>query len=192
MSRNGNRPTREVTLEREAKAWAMRSRGRTQDHIATELGLAQGTVSRILGRVEARELKRLSANVERIKARQNAQLEHMLEESVDAWHKSKQPRKRASSRSGGGSGDEVETHEVIERDGDPSHLYCAMTALGHQRQLWGLDVMAALPESATSIAELARDLLTRGASYEKRKAEGQQAGSTPGASTGDERGAPPV
>jgi hypothetical protein len=165
---------RQQVLEHERRTWHLRCRGWAQTRIADSLGLSQPAVSKILRRIELRELKRLAGSVERIKATQNGQLEHILEEALDAWHRSKAPKKRASSRTQGGAGDgpggTVTTQEAIERDGDPVHLYCAMQALAHQRSLFGLDVMPSLAEPAASVAELARDLLTRAAAYEQREA----------------------
>jgi len=191
----------EQTVEHERKAWAFRCRGWSQNRIAAELGLSQPGVCKMLGRIESRELKRLTKNVERLKVSQNGQLEHVIEEAVDAWHRSKTPKKRAARRTtaddgqgdGQGGGGEVQTTEIIERDGDPSHLYCAMVAMGNQRSLWGLDVMPALSEPAASVAELARDLLTRGATYENRKqAEEGQGGHPAGDGGGGSAGTPAV
>lgn len=165
-------PVDNVRRAREARAWEMRSRGRSQLSIARELGLTQSGVSRLLARVERRELRRLSAAVERLKVVQSAQLDHIIEESLEAWHRSKTPKKRAASKTAvggeGDGGDEVRTTEVVERDGDTGYLYSAMQALTHQRSLWGLDVMPALSESAVTVAELARDMFARGTAYEQR------------------------
>lgn len=199
-----------VLRAREARAWAMRSRGWSQIRIATELGIGQPSVSKLLGRVEARELKRMSKSVERVKVTQHSQLEHVIEEALDAWHRSKTPRKRAARKTVGGMppmphGDDddpahisvpdtVETSEIIERDGDTGYLYAAMTAMGNIRSLWGLDVAPALQEPASSIASLTADLFARASSYEQRSATTQasEAGNTAGAAPAPEGGASEV
>jgi hypothetical protein len=197
-----NRSQSQIAAARETRAWRMRSRGWTQHRIADELGMEQGSVSRMLDRIETRELKRLSGSVGRVKAVQNAQLEHAIEESMDAWHRSKNPRKRAARKeaTAGGSGsgpdegqagDSVQTTEVIERDGDPAHLYCAMGAMDRQRSLWGLDVAAAQQEPVASVAELAKSLLTTGDAYQKRRkheAQADPAGDSPGPVPADRGG----
>ena len=171
-------PVDNIQRARETRAWDLRARGLSQSRIAEALGITQPAVSKLLRRVERRELRRLSAAIESLKAVQSAQLDYVIGESLSAWERSKMPRKRAASkRSIGGDGDgqgdggdEVQTTEVVERDGDTGYLYAAMQALSHQRSLWGLDVAPALQEPAASVAELARDLFARGAAYEQRRA----------------------
>jgi len=176
-------PDDSIIRSRETHAWAMRARGFSQVRIARELGLTQSGVSRLLRRVESRELRRMSKSIERIKAVQNAAFEAIIEESLEAWQRSKTPRKRAARKTSGdgqgGADDAVETTEVVERDGDCSYLYAAMNAMGGQRSLWGLDVAPALQEPASSIARLAQDLFARGSSYEQRQAEQGQPGDPP-------------
>lgn len=183
-------PVDNIQRARETRAWRLRSRGWSQQRIADELGVTQSAVSRLLGRVERRELRRMSASVERIKVVQSAQLEYVADEALAAWERSKTPRKRAASKRAvgegqGEGGDEIQTTEVIERDGDTGYLYAAMTALTHQRSLWGLDVAPALQEPMASVAELARDFLGRGTAYENRRAEEEAARDPAGAGPAD-------
>lgn len=170
------RPNRTQSLEHECRAWEYRCRGWGQRRIAEAIAVSQPAVSKILRRVETRELKRLSESVERIKVIQTGELEHVIEETVDAWHRSKLPKKRAIQRtvSGGGhdeDGDgpnQISTQEAVERDGDPAYLYAAMNAMDRVRALWGLDVAPALQDPTSSVAELARDLLKRADAYDQR------------------------
>jgi hypothetical protein len=186
------RPHPNVTALREVKAWSLRARGWTETRIAVELGVNQSSVSRMLERIEARELARMSASVERTKVVHHAQLDHVIEESLDAWYRSKLPRKRAARKTSGegdgGGGDEVQTTEVIERDGDTGYLYAAMQAMGAQRSLWGLDVAPALQEPAATVAELAKDVLSKASAYQARAAEGPT-GNPAGADRADPPGA---
>lgn len=192
------KPEPQVQRAREARAWRLRSRGWSQYRIADELRMSQGGVSRLLQRIERRELKRMSRSVESIKVTQNAQLEHIVGESLDAWDRSKTPRKRAARKTAGsgdgdGDGATVETSEVVERDGDCSYLYAAMNAMGAQRSLWGLDVAPALQEPAASVASLAADCLARGLAYEQRKEpQASPAGDPAGAGRADPVGAAEV
>jgi hypothetical protein len=171
-------PPDDVQRAREVRAWRLRSRGWTQGRIGDELGITQGAISKLLARVEARESRRMAKRSGRVKVVQSAVLDHITEEAIDAWHRSKAPRKRAASKrsmpggdgDAGDAGDEVQTTEVVERDGDTGYLYAAMTAMGHQRSLWGLDVAPALQDPAASVSELVRDFVGRGATYEQRRA----------------------
>lgn len=167
------------------EAWRLRSRGMSQNRIARELGLSQGTVSRLLAAIERRMLREFAGEWERLKVTQNAQLEHIVEEAIEAWHRSKTPRKRAASKTavgdGDGQGDEVRTTEVIERDGDTGYLYAAMQGLAHIRGLWGLDVAPAMQDATSTVAEVTRSLFRRVEDHERREAEEAAAenGATP-------------
>src|SRR5438270_8759700 len=155
-----------AVLERESKVWARTQAGYTQDQIATELGIEQGNVSRILERIQSRVLMQLTGSVESHKIQQTARLEWIYAESMRAWEQSKTPRKRAIRRTGGGDGGEdgeaLETREAVDRDGDTNFLHCGMAALRDIRSLWGLDVAPALQEPASSIAAIALDMVNRG------------------------------
>lgn len=197
--RPSQRPPDQVTAARMSRAWTLRARGWSQCAIAEELGITQSAVSKLLARIERRELKRLAAAVERQKVTQHFHLEHVASEAFQAWDRSKTPRKRAASRrsidGGGGGGDgqggdEVQTTEVIERDGDPSYLYAAMQALGNLRSLWGLDVLAAQQDAASTIAAITRDMAERAESYERDEATQGGAGD-PGRTDGPDAGGAP-
>jgi len=137
----------------QAKAWSLRQRGWAQDRIAESLGVHQSQISRWLDVTNRRELARLSKHVERQKVTQTAWLEHIFDEALQAWERSKQPRARVTRRQGeapeilgkdgkvigrGKSPEQTATqHE--QRDGDPVHLQTAMQAARELRRLWGLD-----------------------------------------------------
>lgn len=198
------RPHPNTVALREARAWDLRCRGWSQSRIARALDVTQSGVSKMLDRIEVRELKRMSESVEREKVTQTGQLGHIIEQAMDAWHRSRKPRKRAASKTTGGGegpgGDSVVSTEVIERDGDPAHLYVAMNAMDRVRSLWGLDVAPAMQDPAASVADLARDVFARAAAYEQRlaapaaaPAEPDQAGhpgGTPGPDPGRAEGVP--
>jgi predicted transcriptional regulator len=71
------------------QAWSLAQRGRTQGEIATELGITQPSVSKILARVEQRVLGELAASVQDRKLRHAVRLEYLCREAVDAWESSK-------------------------------------------------------------------------------------------------------
>jgi hypothetical protein len=152
----------------------------TTQAIADQLGITRQGVEAILKRVESRELVRLSKSVERVKVTNHHRLEHVIEESFAAWHKSKEPLKRASRKKTGGvninpDGDdddceqEVTSTEVIERTGDVRYLHTGMGAMEAEAKLWGLEVLPASNERASSISELAQDMKRRGEEYETRQ-----------------------
>lgn len=191
------RPPDQVVKARETHAWAMRARGMSQARIGAELGLTRGGVHRLLKRIERRELKRMSEGIESVKITQHHVLEHISGEALEAWDRSKTPRKRAASKrsvgeGGEGPGDEVQTSEVVERDGDCSYLYCAMQALGHIRSLWGLDVAPAQQDAVTSIAAITKDMTDRARTYEDRTATEAPAGDPGGPDRPAPGGAPEV
>jgi predicted transcriptional regulator len=135
----------QTRVSQQSEAWAFRQRGWTQARIAEKLGVNQSTVCRWLDTIERRELARLSKRVESQKVRQTAILELIVDESLQAWDRSKTPRKRASKKTAGGilgkNGQPIDATQtdVQDRDGDPAHLNTAMQAMREARRLWGLD-----------------------------------------------------
>jgi predicted transcriptional regulator len=135
----------------EARCWQLRQRGYSQRRIADELGLDQGTVCRMLRRVERREFERLSRQVDRHKATQTAILEGLVDEAIQAWERSK--GRRSSARRSvkhkfvedeHGKVEEkpaasVNVTETIETAGDVAYLDRAMEGLRQIRKIWGLD-----------------------------------------------------
>lgn len=114
--------------ERERQAWSLTQRGRTQGEIATELGITQPSVSKILARLEQRVLGELAGSVQELELRQAARLEYLYREAVDAWESSK-PLSA------------VDGSAAAERraPGDRRFLAEARTVLADLRRLWGLD-----------------------------------------------------
>jgi predicted transcriptional regulator len=86
---NNGRVTSEQARHNEELAWQLRIKGWTTTRIAQELQIQQPAVSKILQRVEARAIKQLDAEIGGFKVRQATQLEHMLDEALQAWEKSK-------------------------------------------------------------------------------------------------------
>src|SRR5262249_57160402 len=101
----------------------------------------------MLRRVEARELKRLSEQVERWKLLQSEALWFVIyAEAMAAWEKSKEPdksiRRRVRTNDLGAlepvPGDVI-VMTITDSDGDPAFLAAAREALADLRKLWGLD-----------------------------------------------------
>ena len=137
--------------------------GWSQHAIAADLQISQAAVSKILARVEARELRDLTATVERQKVRQTQRLEYVFREAVGAWQASKAGATRKRQRiveGGAGAGQTVAEMTVASEHGDPRYLETARKALTDLRKLWGLeapqrvDVQASAPYATLSEAEL--------------------------------------
>lgn len=127
--------TNEQAREHERRAWELRTRGWSQTRIGAELSLDQSTISKALQRVSARVLAELRPQVEAMKAEQTAQLEHLLDEAVQAWERSRRPKVTTAD------GDDVKT-VTLETAGEPRFLAEARALLTSIRDLWGLDAPA--------------------------------------------------
>jgi hypothetical protein len=113
----------------------------------------------------------LDKQISNRKIDQDAKLSWIYSEACRAWEHSKQPRKRAVSKTAGddqGAVDTQETREAIDRDGNTEFLYVGMKALQDIRSLWGLDVQPASQDGALSVAALVVDITNRATLYEER------------------------
>ena len=150
--------------------------GWTQPQIARDLGISQAAVSKILKRIETRQLREWAETRERQKTKQTLRLEHLFAEAIRAWHESKADttrRRQRQTQDGDGAGATVAELVVENQHGDPRYLNEARKALADQRKLWGLDAPQKvdlhasrnpyddMPEEALR-AELARQALLLG------------------------------
>jgi hypothetical protein len=149
-----NRPNKALQLEREKTAWALRCKCKTTQSIANVLGITRQGVEAILDRVEKREAAKLSRSFHRVKARHYHQLEHVKEETIDAWHQSKEAGHRVKQTGDGGDGEGATVTEAFNREGNVQYLHTAMKAMSHQAEILGLNVEAASQDvaSAASVA----------------------------------------
>jgi predicted transcriptional regulator len=153
-------PRGKARSDLKVRAWKLRQRGWTQQRIAESLGVDQGNVSRWLDALDKAELERLAPLAERQKVFQNALLGLLVDESLQAWERSKKPRTKVSRRLGdvitdqagkplkAPSGEDLrkpstDITEIVERDGDPAWIDRVIKALAELRQLWGLNVAEA-------------------------------------------------
>jgi transposase len=81
---------KEVTIERERRAWELRQKGWSHRRIAAELGIDDSTVTKALQRVTKRALIDLKDKVEEMKTEQTFQLDHIQDEAMQAWERSKE------------------------------------------------------------------------------------------------------
>ena len=118
-----------------------------------------------------------------MKVTQTGVLEHLLNESLDAWERSKKPKKRASERTGpklvGPDGQGVGSSRVVdmmERDGEPAYLDRAFQALRDLRRLWGIDAPERKQEEqsgAFTVADFAARLKANAAKHDELRTSTQ-------------------
>lgn len=176
-----------------ARAWELRQRGKTLATIAREIGVDRSNVVRWLAEIERRELARLSTEVERKKVLQDGVLEHVLEESLEAWERSKAPRTRIRETKGpdepildangnpviGPDGKPVmapgqKITEVVQQTGDVHYVDRALQALAELRKLWGLNVAEKANDNGPgSFAERVKALKARADRFEAREPDAE-------------------
>lgn len=158
-----SRVPKEVTAERESKAWAMRQKMMTEAQIAQELGITQPAVSVMLKRIASRMATELSGKVQELKATQTGQLEYIAAEALAGWERSKlnaemlrtvteEVALKSEVETLDDDGQPVRRKKVIlpvakttttktveGQAGDPRFLDQARGALGDIRDIWGLE-----------------------------------------------------
>lgn len=140
---HGGHEPRPRIRTRELRVMELTVLGWSQHQIASELGVTQAAVSKILRRVEGRILRDLRTTVERHKVRHTLRLERIFAEAMRAWDDSKSDatrrRQRKTEPSDGARGATVAELVVENQHGDPRYLGEALRALADHRKLWGLD-----------------------------------------------------
>lgn len=162
MGSRKNGVPREVTQQREMTAWELRQLGWTQQRIANEMGVAQGTVSKALTRLGTKYNQETMKNVAAVKGEQIAQLEAIRDMAMQEWLNSRSEYKEVSVRyqrvteehidpdtlEDWEPPDEEEDSEkrlqimtIIRRQrlGDPRYLKIAMEASAEIRKIMGID-----------------------------------------------------
>ena len=131
---------------RELRAMELTVLGWNQQQIASDLGISQPAVSKLLRRVEERVLTELRTLVERQKVRHTMRLEHLFAEAMRAWADSKadttKRKQRRTQGQSGGDGATVAEITTESQHGDPRYLDEARKLLADHRKLWGLDAPA--------------------------------------------------
>lgn len=142
---------KEISVQRETTAWDLRTRkGYTHAKIAEDLGLERSAVTKILRRVSSRASKEMLDEAVEEKITQIAQLHTIVEESMQAWERSKDAAKtmtqylRAISIEGANGEQKNTTLKVEEQAGDARYLETAMKAMAEIRKLLGIDSPAKL------------------------------------------------
>jgi len=144
---HGKRPSKEQLEAREDQAYRLRLLGKTPEEIGEVFGVTDRQVRTYLERAKERtveDLRRLEGKAGIV--RQFWVLNHVLDESLAAWERSKEVKKiKTAGVETGGIG---EVSGVIKRKtgqreedqiGDPSYLDRALKASAEIRALLGLD-----------------------------------------------------
>ena len=124
--------TTEKTLYNDKTAFDLRVKGWSQLRIAEHLGVSQSAISLILTRVNAKYAKNFMSKINDVKTEQVAQHQFIIDESMGAWTKSKNPRKRKNKDG------EV---EQISAHGDARYLDTAMRAMESIRKILGVHLI---------------------------------------------------
>lgn len=142
--KKGGRINKALALERQRRAWELRTQGRTERQIAAELGVDQSTVHAALARASDAYLASVQGDVARLKAEQSAVLQHAQAEALAAWERSKGGLKhvRKSSREKA-EGEPAAPASVVqewqEDAGDPRYLAEVRAASEALLKVWGLN-----------------------------------------------------
>jgi DNA-binding CsgD family transcriptional regulator len=137
----GHEPRARIRL-REARVLELSVRGWSQAQIADDLGVTQAAVSKILARLDRRQLREQAETVGRQKAQQSRQLDHLYAQAIGAWDASRTDstvRRQRQTHAAGGAGTTVAEIVTEPQHGDPRYLAEARKALADRRKLWGLD-----------------------------------------------------
>ena len=148
------RLSKEQSIEKRVTAWALRAKGWTELRIAAQLGVNQSTISRWLKAIAERTLRDLDEQARTELVVMLGQLQHAADELMQAWERSKAPKKRAGKRSKPtfdvsgkpGHPEEVTTSEVIERDGEAVYLLAYQSTLDRIVKLLALEDRMARPD----------------------------------------------
>ena len=144
------------------ECWRLRCRGWPEWRIGKHLGITQQAVNYHLKK--AREQHKL--DTEAYIVEYVGQLDAMVEQGFDSWHKSLEPQRRARQTTDA-DGNEVTVNEAIEREGSTHYLTLALAALDRKAKVLGLNVADA-PQEPFTVSSLAAEVDERGKAYEQR------------------------
>ena len=139
---------REVTRERERRAWELRQKLWTQDRIAAELGITQQAIAAIFKRLDKRFLAKSDQLIAEQKASQTERLLYLAEQAMRAFERSQEDAVTVTTTTGrfkvtkDGEAIPLPDEEKVQRVGQagcPGLLTEARNALADIRKLWGLD-----------------------------------------------------
>lgn len=145
ITKKRGRISREVTRERERKAWEFRTQGWTQERIAEELGVDRSAVAKMLFRYRQRLDDDNKEQMAQERTEQIERLQTVYNQAMDAWIASKsqdrtvQNRKKIGTFAGRDANDDETTVTVKDAHGDPRYLNIALQALEDLRKIMGIN-----------------------------------------------------
>lgn len=169
----GKRPSDEAVAQRQDLAYRLRILGKSPEEIGEAMGLAPRTVREYIRHGRERqvsELRRLEGKAGVL--RQFTVLNYLLEEALDAWEKSKAPKKSKTAgvetfTVGTGSEEGSTKRKAVTREeerlGDVAYMDRALRASKEIRELLGLDppeVKRLLVDEGAATTALNEDLRT--------------------------------
>ena len=139
---------KEVTIERERRAWELRQKFYTHERIALDLGVERSTITKMLQRVSAKVNAKLYEEVGEEKRAQIEQLHFVADEAAQAWQRSKAARRDVTKKTGAAgtfrkAAEETTVHSA-DQDGDPRYLTTALGALSDIRKILGFEARQAV------------------------------------------------
>ena len=133
MGKASNNAT--IVSQNEKLIWKLRTRGYSQSRIADQVGVGQQQVSKILKRLNNRFHKEIMDDIKSYKADQLAKHETIVEESMEAWFKSKEHGSKRRVK----KDDKKQVSDYEDYFGNTQYLDTAMKAMEHQRKILGID-----------------------------------------------------
>ncbi len=149
-----------VMLERRRMIWDMRQKFMTHEAIGQQLGISQQAVSKVLRLMTKKYAERHMEDIDRIKAEQVAELEHVAYEAYQAWDRSKEASKMVRKKSLL-SGASEQVLESRDNDGDPRYLQIAMKAKEDIRKIVGADAPLKVDARYSGLDDLSDDELRK-------------------------------
>lgn len=131
--------TPDKIIVREEEVFRLRRHGWSQCRIAEELDIAQSTVARAMKRATKRFAQCFLKDIKQVKDEHVVQLEHVADEAMGAWEKSKQNRMKKTTRRKGTGGDGDVSIEGQNQFGDPRFLAEFRKAKEDIRKVLGIE-----------------------------------------------------
>lgn len=177
-----NEATKAMLLERDRAMWSLRCRGWSEQRIADQFNVHQGTVSRSLGRMERRTLRDLNKRIATHKLALTQHLYRVIDDCFQAYERSQKPASRVRTAPHPETGEKVQTTEATTRDGDPTHLHAAMSAMDRIREIWRVDEPPAKADDGdgpTSYAAMVQRIRDAEAAHDDERGPGDTGGDPP-------------
>jgi predicted transcriptional regulator len=134
------RQRRALAVERRQQAWSLYIAGKTQQEIATVLGVTRQAVAKTIAKAEQDAVARMDEAVRTAKIKDLDRLEHITREALRAWDKSKRTRVKTVEKTADEGGSVTITKERLA--GEARYLSVAVEAMEREAKLLGLDAPA--------------------------------------------------